>query len=144
MRKINTEIRISSYVSFHEVGEEYTPFNFSKDEQGNTTTKSLVSSYAPRQVTLAGGMDGKVLVPNVQHSFKRADGNEVISTDQLTLNDGSVVSGNYDIYATVRSDAQFPVVINGVTVQPGQTNSVYKQMSFFCKQWANQYSSLSS
>lgn len=111
-------------------GEEYTLAISAKDDQGNTTTKSMTFTYSPRQVTLAGGMDGKILVPNVQRSFKRADGNEVISTDPLTLNDGSVVSGNYDVYVTLRSDAQYPVVINGVTVQPGQTTTVAKQMNF--------------
>lgn len=87
-------------------GDEYELTIKASDAQGNISSQQLTFVYSPRQVTLAGGMDGKVLVPNIQRSFKRADGNEVISTDPLTLNDGSVVSGSYDIYATLRTDAQ--------------------------------------
>lgn len=59
-------------------GDEYELTIKASDAQGNISSQQLTFVYSPRQVTLAGGMDGKVLVPNIQRSFKRADGNEVL------------------------------------------------------------------
>ncbi|MDA1379416.1 hypothetical protein PCI56_05585 [Plesiomonas shigelloides subsp. oncorhynchi] len=45
-------------------------------------------------------MDGKIMVPAVTHEFVHADGRRIIETEPLTLSDGAVVTGSYDVFAT--------------------------------------------
>lgn len=75
-------------------------------------------------------MDGKVMVPAVTHEFVHADGKRIIETKPLTLSDGAVVTGSYDVFATLRSDAKVPLVVNGVRIEPGQTMGIMSQHDF--------------
>ncbi|MDU4190672.1 MAG: DUF4165 domain-containing protein, partial [Aeromonas sp.] len=86
-------------------GEVYTLTIEAKDAQQNIGKASAQFEYKPRQVTLADGMDGKLMIPAVMQEFTHANGSKIIETVPLTLNDGSTVTGSYDVFATLRSDA---------------------------------------
>lgn len=101
-------------------GESYTLTVSGEDAQGNAVQKAVGFEYKPRQVMLADGMDGKVMVPAVTHEFVHADGKRIIETKPLTLSDGAVVTGSYDVFATLRSDAKVPLVVNGVRIEPAR------------------------
>ncbi|HDT5890734.1 TPA: DUF4165 domain-containing protein, partial [Aeromonas dhakensis] len=111
-------------------GESYTLTVVASDDQGNKVTKAVAFNYTPRQVTLADGMDGKLMIPAVTQEFTHADGSKIIETNPLTLNDGSTVTGSYDVFATLRSDAKVPLVVNGVRIEPGQTMSILSKHNF--------------
>lgn len=111
-------------------GEAYTLTVTAQDAHGNTVTKTSSFMYEPRQISLADGMDGKLMIPAVTHDFKRIDGGHVIQTAPIELANGAVVSGTYDVLATLRSDAKVPLVVNGVRIEPGQTMSVMSQHDF--------------
>ncbi|MFC6674126.1 Ig-like domain-containing protein [Marinobacterium aestuariivivens] len=111
-------------------GESYLLTVEATDSQGNTAQVVVDFEYKPRQVTLADGMDGKLMVPAVTQEFQRQGGGEIIQTEPLTLSDGAVVSGTYDVFATLRSDAEVPLVVNGIRIEPGQTMSVMSQHNF--------------
>ncbi|MNS28005.1 hypothetical protein D3C72_599680 [compost metagenome] len=111
-------------------GESYTLSIEAKDAQQNTAKASAQFEYKPQQVTLADGMDGKVMIPAVTQEFTHADGSKIIETKPLTLNDGSTVTGSYDVFATLRSDAKVPLVVNGVRIEPGQTMGIMSQHNF--------------
>lgn len=111
-------------------GESYSLTVKGQDTQGNAVQKAVGFKYAPRQVTLADGMDGKVMIPAVTQEFTHADGSKIIETKPLTLNDGSTVTGSYDVFATLRSDAKVPLVVNGVRIEPGQTMGIMSQHNF--------------
>ncbi|WP_080075077.1 Ig-like domain-containing protein [Salmonella enterica] len=111
-------------------GESYTLTVSGEDAQGNAVQKAVGFEYKPRQVMLADGMDGKVMVPAVTHEFVHADGKRIIETKPLTLSDGAVVTGSYDVFATLRSDAKVPLVVNGVRIEPGQTMGIMSQHDF--------------
>ncbi|NMU33564.1 hypothetical protein HKB27_00690, partial [Vibrio parahaemolyticus] len=64
------------------------------------------------------------------HEFVHADGKRIIETKPLTLSDGAVVTGSYDVFATLRSDAKVPLVVNGVRIEPGQTMGSMSQHDF--------------
>ncbi|WP_262364759.1 Ig-like domain-containing protein, partial [Aeromonas sobria] len=98
-------------------GESYTLTAKGQDAQGNSVQKIVGFQYTPRQVTLADGMDGKLMIPAVTQEFTHADGSKIIETVPLTLNDGSTVTGSYDVFATLRSDAKVPLVVNGVRIE---------------------------
>ncbi|NMT03574.1 hypothetical protein HKB22_01330, partial [Vibrio parahaemolyticus] len=86
--------------------------------------------YKPREITLSGGFNGNMAIPAVPYEFTYADGKNIIETEPLTLSDGSVVTGSYDVMVTLRSDAQIPLVVNGIRVEPGQTADIMKNHSF--------------
>ncbi|HHG1136039.1 TPA: Ig-like domain-containing protein [Klebsiella pneumoniae] len=111
-------------------GESYTLTVSGEDAQGNAVQKAVGFEYKPRQVMLADGMDGKVRVPAVTHEFVHADGKRIIETKPLTLSDGAVVTGSYDVFATLRSDAKVLLVVNGVRIEPGQTMGIMSQHDF--------------
>lgn len=111
-------------------GESYTLTIAGEDAQGNRVQKAVSFEYKPRQVLLADGMDGKVMIPAVTHEFVHADGTRIIETKPLTLSDGAVVTGSYDVFATLRSDAKVPLVVNGVRIEPGQTMGIMSQHNF--------------
>lgn len=111
-------------------GEEYTLNITAEDAHGNTVEKSVFFEYRPRQVVLSDGMDDEVMIPAVAHEFVYADGSRIIETEPLTLGDGAVVQGTYDVLATLRRDAQVPLVVNGVRIEPGETMRVMSQHDF--------------
>jgi hypothetical protein len=111
-------------------GEEYTLSVIASDAQGNETTQTKTFAYSPRQVSLANGMNGRLQIPAVTQEIVRSNGGKIIQTEPLTLSDGSLVSGSYDVYATLRSDAEVPMVVNGIRIEPGQTMSVMSQHDF--------------
>lgn len=111
-------------------GESYTLNVSAEDEQQNSVEKSVSFEYIPEFVTLKNGMDGNLYIPNIQQPITREDGSNIIETEPFTLSDGSLVTGSYDVYATLRSDADYPMVINGVEIQPGETTSVLDQHNF--------------
>lgn len=111
-------------------GQAYTLTVQARDEQNNTASTSVQFTYAPRQVRLADGANGQITLPAVTQEIVRTGGGRAIETEPFTLGDGTVVSGAYDVFATVRSDAAMALRINGVQVDPGQTVSVMSQYDF--------------
>lgn len=111
-------------------GEIYTLAVTGSDAYGNITVANKTFTYQPRQVALVNGMDGKIQIPAVAHEFVRLNGLSVVQTEPLTLGDGSVVQGNYDVIVSLRSDSEVPVVVNGTTVEPGSIVTVVRQQNF--------------
>ncbi|MCR9657953.1 Ig-like domain-containing protein [Vibrio parahaemolyticus] len=111
-------------------GESYTLTVKAVDHQSNEATKAVEFDYKPREITLSGGFNGNMAIPAVPYEFTYADGKNIIETEPLTLSDGSVVTGSYDVMVTLRSDAQIPLVVNGIRVEPGQTADIMKNHSF--------------
>lgn len=111
-------------------GEKYTLTVTAEDAQGNASTESADFMYQPVQMRLADGMDGRLLIPAVAQEFLRLDGGNIIQTDPIKLGGDTVVSGTYDVFATLRSDAEVPLVVNGIRIEPGQTMSVMSQHDF--------------
>ena len=64
---------------------------------------------------------GILSIPALAVDFKRSNGKEIIDSNPVTMRDGSVVTGRYDIMATLRSDAKVPLKVNGFVISPGQT-----------------------
>lgn len=111
-------------------GEKYTLAVAASDAYGNIGVKTKTFTYQPRQVSLVNGMDGKIQIPAVAHEFVRLNGLSVVQTEPLTLGDGSVVQGSYDVIVSLRSDSEVSVVVNGTTVEPGSIVTVVRQQDF--------------
>lgn len=111
-------------------GETYKLTVKGQDDTGNQATEVVSFKYEPSTASLVSGMDGKILIPAINQQFTRPDGGHVIQTEPITLSDGSFVNGKYDVMATLRSDADVPLVVNGIEIQPGETMSVISQHDF--------------
>lgn len=110
--------------------ETYTLSVIAQDRFDNEITEEAEFEYKPRTVGIIGDDGDGLKLPAVNHTFKRPDGLEVIATESLTLNDGSVVSGVYDVFATLRSDSDMALVVNGVRLEPGATQRVLPAHNF--------------
>ncbi|WKL18771.1 Ig-like domain-containing protein [Comamonas testosteroni] len=104
-----------------EQGESYTLTVQGVDDQGNIGEASFGFDYTPRQITMSPDASGILSIPALAAEFRRASGKEVIDSNPVTMRDGTVVSGRYDIMATLRKDAKVPLKVNGFVVEPGQT-----------------------
>lgn len=111
-------------------GESYTINVNASDESNNVGTKIVSFDYSPRTISLADGMDGRLMLPAVTDQFVRSGGGQIIRTEPVTLGDGAVVTGSYDVFATLRSDAKVALVVNGIRINPGQTMAVMNQHNF--------------
>ncbi|WHQ45849.1 DUF4165 domain-containing protein (plasmid) [Alcaligenes faecalis] len=112
-----------------EEGERYRLKVTARDNNGNEGTSTVNFLYSPRIVSLLGGMDGRIYLPAVPEVFESKNGN-FLKSEQLTLADGSVLAGQYDIVATLSGSSAAPLVINGTSVQPGETMTVANQIDF--------------
>lgn len=111
-------------------GEGYTLTVKAKDDSGNNVTTSTAFLYEPARVSLANDPDGNLMIPAVQHAFKRPGNGNIIETNPLTYKDGSTISGTYPVSVMLRSDAKVPLVIQGVTLNPGETKVVIPAVDF--------------
>lgn len=107
-------------------GEEYSLTISAQDAHQNIGIGKLTFKYSPAMVGIVGHSDGKVDIPAVSKEFVRNDGTLVINSEPLKLADGILVSGVYDVLATLRSDAVSSLIVGGVEVRPGTTESVKK------------------
>lgn len=128
----NGRVRIEYPVLFPslEEGKEYKLTLVAEDHQGNATAKTVTFNYGPPEVAVTGQRDGKLWIPAVAQEFTRTDSTPALITEPLALGDGTIVHGTYNIQATLGTDSELPVKINGVTVSPGETLSVASNYDF--------------
>lgn len=113
-----------------EEGKEYKLTLVAEDSQGNATAKTVTFNYGPPEVAVTGQRDGKLWIPAIAQEFTRSDSTPALITEPLALGDGTIVHGTYNIQATLGTDSELPVKINGVTVSPGETLSVASNYDF--------------
>ncbi|MBF0391707.1 MAG: hypothetical protein HQL38_03395 [Alphaproteobacteria bacterium] len=90
------------------------------DANGNAATKAVKARYEPTLVGLASGSAGKVKMPALTTSFRDTQGREAITSEVITV-EGAPLSGQIEIMASVKAGSA-SVVVNGVTLQAGDTN----------------------
>ncbi|MBB1417397.1 DUF4165 domain-containing protein [Pseudoalteromonas sp. SG44-1] len=98
------------------------------DTQGNATTALQNFFYDPPRVALNDGR-GSVLLPNIKQSILRNTGANPIQSETLIVKSKNV-TGSYPVFATLRSDAVGSVVIQGVTLSPGETKTITESYNF--------------
>ena len=99
------------------------------DVQENTTTVEESFFYDPPRVSLIDG-SSSIVLPSISQNLLRPSGAKPIQSKELTVKDGTVLSGSYPIFATLRSDAVGSVVIQGVTLNPGDTKNITNSYNF--------------
>ncbi len=102
-----------------EAGEIYSLEVVGKDSYGNEAVSHSEFMYQPPQVELSYGDGYEALLPAISMPFYRPNGERIIESKPLILGDGSSVVGEYELIATLRSDSEVPMVIDGKTLQPG-------------------------
>ena len=111
-------------------GEEYELEVTGRDANGNVTIERKTFRYEPNVVSLSAENGGAIQIPARAAAFLRNGGGDVVQSEPLTLSGGAPVAGTYDVYATLRTDAEVPLIINGVRVVPGDTQEIMGQHDF--------------
>lgn len=111
-------------------GESYTLTVSAVDAQGNSVTKEHTFEYTPTMIKMAGGTDGKIMIPAVEYEFTRRDGTNIIKTETVRMADDSVIQGSYDVLATLRSDSEVSLLVNGKLIKPGETLAILNKHNF--------------
>jgi hypothetical protein len=70
------------------------------------------------------------MLPAISQPFYRPSGARIIESKPLQLRDGSMVVGRYQLIATLRTDAEVPMIINGQRLDPGDTMVLDEQYDF--------------
>jgi len=96
-------------------GEGYQLVVTAADAHGNGTTSAKSFVYSPEVTVLESA------VPSVPFEFKSKSGAPAIRSQPLRLATGEVLSGGYELYVTLRSDATSAFSIGGKQVAPGAT-----------------------
>lgn len=96
-------------------GENYQLVVAAGDAHDNTTTSTKSFAYSPEVTVIEGA------VPAAPFEFKSKTGAPAIRSQPLHLATGEVISGAYELYVTLRSDATSAFNIGGKQVSPGST-----------------------
>ena len=112
-----------------EENQEYVLNITAEDPQGNKTSITKKFQYEPPRINLVNGNE-KILIPAVPNKFYTKEGLNALELEALTLGDGSFVSGQYDVIATLRADSEIPLSFNGVVVNPGETKEIINSYDF--------------
>ena len=104
-----------------EEGETYTITVTARDAHDNIATDSISFQYSPPVVQLPGDSTGIIHIPAAPVSFNNADGEPAFASAPVKLSDGTLVSGTYDLTATLRVDAPGPLRVDGFLIHPGST-----------------------
>ncbi len=111
-------------------GEKYDLTITAQDASGNVTDQTITFVYDPPRVDLAYGDGFVAMLPAISQPFYRPSGARIIESKPLQLRDGSLVVGRYQLIATLRSDAEVPLIINGHRLDPGDTVVLDEQYDF--------------
>ena len=98
------------------------------DRFGNESEATLLFDYALRTITTANG--GVLLIPAVSHAFTSKDGRQALISEPAYSRDGTLLSGTYDLQATLSLDSETGLVLNGVEIGPGETVIVADDYDF--------------
>ncbi|AOZ11191.1 Ig-like domain-containing protein [Cupriavidus malaysiensis] len=111
-----------------ESGRPYVLTVKAVDSSGNVGKASLSFNYAPAQVPLQNERKQPIRIPALK--TRNTIFQETLQSEPIRLPDNSLVGGVYPIYATLRADSTAPMVVGGVTVQPGETKTVDSAYDF--------------
>ncbi len=99
-------------------GEEYSLEVVAIDDQENESTETFSFMFEPA-TTVVNGEKG-VLIPAIQESIV-GGGLPPVYSEPIHIAGDTLVVGEYDLVATLRSDSDFSVNILGYEIRPGET-----------------------
>jgi hypothetical protein len=103
-------------------GEGYTLTTTAADAFGNTSAKSVSFNYMPNDLINVGNI--KTLAVNKVLMLPDNSPLTVIKSEPLRTQEGELARGNQKVDITLRTDADYPIVIAGVTIAPGETKAI--------------------
>ena len=100
------------------------------DMAGNQSVTTYSFNYAARVIGNQGQSSTQLLIPAIAQSFSRPSGRNAVYSEPLTTVNGSPTSATLPVYANMPSDANLPLLVNGVIVNPGDTILVASAYDF--------------
>lgn len=115
--------RLEYPVIFPSFGSSYTLTVTAIDDVGNVGTNNLSFLYEPATTGLE---EENFSIPSIgRYAWSHKDGRLPFSSKQLTNYEGNVLTGSYNLTATLRPDSTSgPISVNGVVLAPGDTKDI--------------------
>ena len=110
-------------VMFPSQGQEYNLVVSALDASGNVATRTVPFNYVPPQVNLSSLGHETLNLPVLPANVVHADGTNALVSEAIEVED-TPISGTYDLLVVVGSSATTAVVVNGVTVAPGEQKTL--------------------
>lgn len=110
-------------VLFPDENSNYYLTAIAQDSAGNEVVKEVQFNYVAEIIGLDSGLS-EITLPATGSVFKDVNGNLPLYSKQIKLSDGSIISGKYPIFVTLRSDSEGSVFINNKEITPGSTVTV--------------------
>ncbi len=101
--------------------QKYTISVSARDAQGNTASANTTFLLTPENLVALGTIKGLAVNKNLLDSSNTPLTYAKITTVKTSA--GATATGAQQAYFTLRRDAAFAVVVNGMTVQPGETKA---------------------
>lgn len=105
-----------------EENQDYTLTVTAHDEQLNSGTSSVVFNYTPPNLKNVGKIFTLPVSKNLLDSTNKPIAK--IESENVRTGEGNLINGEQDLVFSLRTDATFAVIIEGETVQPGETKEI--------------------
>lgn len=108
------------------------------DHQLNQSSRIVYFTFDPTLMELVVdlsmvGLDGRLGIPAVPFEFVRQGNRKIIETKEVKRRNGQLLEGQHDVYVTMHRGAQYPLRINGVLVNAGETVKIINKQNFDVK-----------
>jgi len=110
-------------VMFPSMGQEYSLVVSARDGSGNTATRTVPFSYDPPQVKLFSTGHDTLNLPALPANVVHANGSNALLSEVIEVG-GSPISGTYDLVVVSGINSTISVVVNGMTVAPGEQKNI--------------------
>ena len=109
---------------------EYEMRIVARDAADNETVRILRFNYNPPRAGILNMVNGEVRIPASTHAFRDNGGRQALTSDVLKDQTGTQLAGVHNLRAALRADSTIPIVINGVTLSPGEGWTAIGQHNF--------------
>ncbi|NCA70488.1 MAG: hypothetical protein EOM91_10320, partial [Sphingobacteriia bacterium] len=111
--------------------DDYTLTITAKDASNNLNTVTTSFDYGPPRLELDARVGPDIAIPHLGMATRRSDGLWPLTTVPVVLEDagGMPVTGRGALTLALSADAQGPLSVGGITIQPGRS-AVYPNYDF--------------
>ncbi|MBW1952082.1 MAG: DUF4165 domain-containing protein [Deltaproteobacteria bacterium] len=110
-------------VLYPSAGQDYNLAVTVRDATGNRAVRTLAFSYSPPSVRLSSSGQEVLNLPALPAPVVHTDGSNALVSQPIMIQ-GSPLSGVYDLEIIANAQSTTPIVVNGVTLAPGEMTAI--------------------
>ncbi len=108
---------------FPSMGAAYALEVSAQDASGNVATRTVPFTYAPPEIKITSTGKDTLNLPVIPADVVHADGNQALSSGVITMG-GVPLAGTYDLALMSRSTSTTRLVIQGLSLAPGEQKTL--------------------